>query len=207
MAINFTKDSIFHTGMKEYNFDTSTHIGGWYIPENVCDDLINLYEEEKRNNNVRPGGFGIGGLDESHKKSTDMFIHPVDFRDKIPSYTPHLKKCLDAYKQKYVWCDEVAPYNIVENMKIQHYAPGEGFYGWHFENSGNLEFARRHLVFMTYLNTLDNAGTEFLYQNITTECHKGLTIIWPAVWTHTHRGVTNYESDKHIITGWFSFHE
>ena len=58
---------------------------------------------------------------------------------------------------------------------------------------------------MTYLNTLDNAGTEFYHQKIITPCQKGLTIIWPAHWTHTHKGVTNYVSDKYIITGWYSF--
>ena len=84
--------------------------------------------------------------------------------------------------------------------------PGEGFYRWHMENSGIGQTKLRHLVFMTYLNTLDNAGTEFLYQKTKMPCEKGLTVIWPAAWTHTHRGVTNYEGEKTIITGWFSFH-
>ena len=60
---------------------------------------------------------------------------------------------------------------------------------------------------MTYLNTLENAGTEFLYQNVTTPCEKGLTLIWPATWTHTHRGIVNYVGEKYITTGWYSFNE
>ena len=83
--------------------------------------------------------------------------------------------------------------------------PGDGFYKWHMENVGKNDSLYRHLVFMTYLNTLDDAGTEFYYQKTTTPCEKGLTIIWPATWTHTHRGVTNYKGEKSIITGWFSF--
>jgi hypothetical protein len=58
---------------------------------------------------------------------------------------------------------------------------------------------------MTYLNTLDNAGTEFYHQNLTTPCIKGLTLIWPSAWTHTHRGVINNDAHKFIITGWFNF--
>ena len=90
---------------------------------------------------------------------------------------------------------------------LQKTMPTEGYHDWHSE-SNNIACTNRTLVWSVYFNDVAEAGeTEFLYQNITTECHKGLTIIWPAVWTHTHRGVTNYVSDKHIITGWFSFHE
>jgi len=34
---------------------------------------------------------------------------------------------------------------------------------------------------------------------------KGLTLIWPADWTHHHRGVVSPTQEKYIITGWFSF--
>ena len=85
--------------------------------------------------------------------------------------------------------------------------PGDGFYKWHMENGGVGNSKFRHLVFMTYLNTLNNAGTEFYYQKTTTPCEKGLTIIWPSAWTHTHKGVINNDGEKYIITGWYSFHE
>ena len=29
--------------MKEYDIDYGSLIGAWYIPEDVCDDIINLY--------------------------------------------------------------------------------------------------------------------------------------------------------------------
>ena len=34
---------------------------------------------------------------------------------------------------------------------------------------------------------------------------KGLTLIWPADWTHLHRGVVSPSEEKYIITGWFDF--
>ena len=40
------------------------------------------------------------------------------------------------------------------------------------ENGGIGKSLYRHLTFMTYLNTLDNAGTEFWYQKTTTPCEK-----------------------------------
>jgi hypothetical protein len=34
---------------------------------------------------------------------------------------------------------------------------------------------------------------------------KGLTVIWPADWTFTHRGIVSPTQDKWIVTGWFNF--
>ena len=58
---------------------------------------------------------------------------------------------------------------------------------------------------MTYLNTVENAGTEFKYQKLKTNAVKGKTVIWPATWTHTHKGIVSDKKEKIIITGWFSF--
>ena len=189
--------------MKEYDIDYSSFIGGWYIPEDVCDDVIDLYNSEKEN--WIDGECGHNEVNYNYKKSTEMHINPPDYSKKLSTYLPQLSNCLNAYRQKYPYCDSVDVYNLLgTNIKIQHYKPGEGFYEWHHENDGRSTI-NRHLVFMTYLNTLDNGGTDFFHQKITTPCHKGLTVIWPAHWTHVHKGVTNYVSDKYIITGWYSF--
>ena len=63
----------------------------------------------------------------------------------------------------------------------------------------------RALVFMTYLNDVEDGGTEFLHQNVYTPAKKGLTLIWPAYWTHTHRGVVSKLKEKYIVTGWINF--
>ena len=191
--------------MKEYEIDHGSFMGGWYIPEEICDDLIELYHASKNLHMQGTVGVGEEKLDEKTKKNTEMCIHPNEFI-MIPTYLPYLNECLEEYKKKYPYSNMVNNYSITSNLKIQHYKPGEGFYEWHMENGG-FGSRTRHLVFMTYLNTLDNAGTEFYHQKITTPCQKGLTLIWPAHWTHTHRGVINYNSDKYIITGWYEFND
>jgi hypothetical protein len=55
---------------------------------------------------------------------------------------------------------------------------------------------------MTYLNNIVNGGTIFKYQKITTPSKKGLTLIWPPDFTHTHKGQI-VDKEKMIITGWF----
>ena len=63
----------------------------------------------------------------------------------------------------------------------------------------------RHLVFMTYLNDVPDGGTEWYYQDLKLPAEKGLTILWPADWTHTHRGIISMSTTKYIITGWYSY--
>ena len=58
---------------------------------------------------------------------------------------------------------------------------------------------------MTYLNTCKAAGTMFYYQNKTFKCKKGDTLIWPAAWTHTHKGQISTTETKYIITGWYCY--
>ena len=196
--------------MKEYKIDDDTFIGAWYMPEDVCDGVVDVLNSEQHK--LVDGEIGAWGeegrakINTNFKKCKELYIYPTEF-EKISPYIFSLAECLELYKKRYPYADMVNAYSLQGNaIKIQYYGPGDGFYEWHTENVGEGNTLYRHLTFMTYLNTLDNAGTEFYYQKTTTPCEKGLTIIWPAGWTHTHRGVTNYEGEKTIITGWFSFH-
>jgi hypothetical protein len=51
----------------------------------------------------------------------------------------------------------------------------------------------------------DQGETEFYHQNIKIKPEKGLTIIWPADWTFTHRGLPSLTQEKFVVTGWFSY--
>ena len=189
---------------KEYDLYYASLMGGWYIPDNVCDEVVEVY-----NNNESlwvSGKVGAAPIkDYEIKKSTELIIHPHNFKY-IHNYLIHLGNLIEKYKAKYPFCDNTTTeWSLWGNIKIQHYKPGEGFKAWHAENGGFANHKMRHLVFMTYLNTSD-AGTEFSNQKIITPCHKGLTLIWPTAWTHTHRGVISNSQEKTIITGWYDFH-
>ena len=60
-----------------------------------------------------------------------------------------------------------------------------------------------------YLNTIekDFAGeTEFLYQKLRVQPEKNKLLIWPADFTHAHRGnVVFGQNPKYVITGWFTY--
>ena len=116
-----------------------------------------------------------------------------------------LQECYDLYVEKYSTLDS---HKInCTNIKIPKTTPGEGYHVWHSEKSG-ME-SKRVLVYILYLNTLEpeQAGeTEFLYQQKRIKPVENTVIIWPAAFTHTHRGNTVFgEKSKYIITGWFYF--
>ena len=59
---------------------------------------------------------------------------------------------------------------------------------------------------MTYLNDVTDGGeTEFLHQKFKIKPEKGLSIIWPADWTFTHKGVVSPTQTKYIATGWYEY--
>ena len=175
-----------------------------YIDKKVCDDLINFYE---RSPNKRRGEIGHQDgsiVDEEKKKNKEVILN-----SSIPeaqAYLLELAKINTEYKKKYIWSDKNhKPWNI-SAFKIHKYEPGEGYYIWHFENNGSVGSITRHLVFSTYLNDVKDKGeTEFYYQKIKIKAKKGKTIIFPAAWTHTHRGIASTKNIKYIVTGWYNY--
>ena len=194
--------------MIEHEFPYESFIGGWYIPDTICVNLIEEFKRARENGHTKRGEQERGGkiyVDKEHKDSEDLTIDPSYMENPIDNYRDYLQKCLDQYVKKYEHANKINPYNINEAYTIQYYKPGGGFKNWHSERAK--ASYKRVLVFMTYLNDIDDGGTEFYYQNLITPAKKGLTIIWPAEWTHTHKGQISHTKEKYIITGWYSFNE
>ena len=90
-------------------------------------------------------------------------------------------------------------------FKVHQVNQGEGYYDFHIENA-NRDVATRVLTFMTYIEKPESGGeTEFLFQSKRIEPEVGTTIIWPAYFTHPHRGNPVLSGRKTYITGWYSF--
>jgi hypothetical protein len=115
-----------------------------------------------------------------------------------------LQRCYDEYSLEYDILKDL-PIRC-SSVKIQKTNPGGGYHIWHCEqNAGDM--GNRVLAYSLYLNTLDEncAGeTEFLYQKLRVPPKENSLAIWPAAYTHTHRGnVVHGNKAKYIITGWF----
>lgn len=185
-------------------------IGQWDLEDpSVCEDLIDFFNNDPWACQTKcPGTVYTSQnlVDPAKKKSTDLYILPKEFG--IPcvnKYQVELNKVVKKYIEKYEWCAKCGPVHLLEGFNLQHYKPEEGYYIWHTERfGGNPPETLRHLVFMTYLNDVTDKGeTEWLYQKLKITPRKGLTVIWPAEWTHVHRGIASPTQEKYIATGWF----
>lgn len=179
--------------MKTLDIPKEHFIGSYFINEKVCDDMINFFWSNKHYHAQTK-------MNHSVKKCVEMGINPnVNVFEPNNSYLKEIKKCVTEYMKEYNLNNKM---HINEPYNIQHYNKGDGFYSWHCERTTK-KFADRYLVFMTYLNDVEDGGTEFFNQNIEIKARKGLTLIWPTDFTHTHRGVISKTKEKIIITGWF----
>ena len=188
--------------MIEHELPYESFIGGWYIPENICNNLIDYF---KKNKKLSEKGKTLSGINLDIKDSLDLSITIDDFKNKevLNEYALKLIEVLQLYQNRFTYCKEMALFDLTENCNIQYYKPKGGFKKWHFER-GNLNLSSRVLTFMTYLNTVEDGGTDFYYQKLSLPAKKGLTLIWPTDWTHTHKGQIS-SKEKYIITGWFNF--
>jgi len=178
-------------------------IAGWYTTDTaVCDSILNYFNTSK---NKHVGYTGQYVIDKTIKDSIDCKIEDNTILTEY--FFKILNPCIEQYKIKYPYCDHYNPWSLVDSVNIQQYLPNGGYYQWHTERTSNAQpFSSRHLVFMTYLNSVTDQGeTEFFHQKIKIKPEKGLTIIWPADWTFTHRGISSPTEEKFIVTGWLNF--
>ena len=199
------KSNIFNLKQHDYPYDS--FIAGWYIPENICDGLLEYYHANIKN--VQDGVIGTKGnastniVKKSVKDSLDLSLSPNENSSEVQSYKSYLLACLNNYNEYYEYANSNYSHNLNVNFNLQRYKIGGGFKKWHFERSHPTSISRV-LVFMTYLNNVEDGGTEFYYQKLKTKAKKGLTLIWPTDFTHTHRGIVSKTKEKYIVTGWFT---
>lgn len=184
-------------------------IGSWILePISLCDELIDYFElhqgKQKR-------GVIEFGLDLDTKNSVDITILPNEFKspgnEVFNKYFQSLFDCHKDYLAQWTFLATLAENLEIGSFNLQRYQSGQHFQKIHAERT-SLNTLHRVLAWMTYLNDVDEGGaTYFSHYDIEVQPRKGLTLIWPAEWTHAHKGGVVNEGSKYIITGWMNFSE
>ena len=113
-------------------------------------------------------------------------------------------KCYPLYEEQFPSLKDSGRHSSY-SFKMQKTKLSEGYHIWHYESS-NREISNRLLTWMVYLNDVEEGGeTEFLYQSMRVKPKQGTLLIWPAAFTHTHRGNPPLSNEKYIVTGWTEF--
>ena len=118
----------------------------------------------------------------------------------MQQYNLVIGSCLEKYVNEY---EALMDYRYQQvYLNVQRTKPGEGYHSFHFEK-GSLGTNRRVAATMMYLNTVEEGGeTEFLYQHKRFKPVAGQVLIWPAGFTHVHRGLPPLKGEKYIATSW-----
>lgn len=165
----------------------------------ICDDLLNFYDtctylikQEYDGTRYSEG-----------KESTDLHCHTMLARNEkcLNDYLTKLTELVSDYFRDYPQAGLINCH-VAPMFNIQRYKPNQGYKAWHSERGMGRVNRERYLVWMTFLSDNPDGGTEWLYQDKYVPAVKGKTVIWPAEWTHTHRGVIDKKLEKTIITGW-----
>lgn len=194
--------------LPKYNLNPN-FIGSWTLsPLSTCDELISYFESNKKIQ--RRGASGIG-INKNIKNSTDIVINPnyinIPGNDVFRRYAVSLFECYKDYIAQWPFV-KILPNNLqIGSFNIQRYESGQHFQKIHTERGG-LNTLHRVFAWMTYLNDVESkhgGSTVFVHYDLEIQPQKGLTLIWPAEWTHAHKGNLLSAGSKYIITGWIDF--
>lgn len=115
-------------------------------------------------------------------------------------FLPNIREYVEEYFTKY----SILSQNkfLLYDIKATKINNGGGYHTWHYENQ-TYTSSNRVLAIQLYLNTVKEGGeTEFLYLNKRINAEQGKVLIFPAGFTHTHRGNPPIEQNKYIVTSW-----
>ena len=177
-----------------------------------CERIIDYFNHDDRSHRGRVIGAGDAYIDEI-KQSTDLYIHFGNMwcHESDNKYNeiilPAVQHAVNQWVESHEFLATLPSFSTFESYNIQHYKDGEGYFGLHCECQPDKEtdaFVYRMGAWMIYLNDAES-GTEFPYQEIILEPKQGLCVVWPAYYTHPHKGVTPNRGDKYIATGWINF--
>lgn len=199
-------------------FEFDDFIGVWenFMPPGVCDEIIAYAERNFETGSIIYSMEDMNDYtedDETIYESADVYGGELNRKDYAFLMNYHnrklttainsiLRSCAKHYVNKYQSLMNISM--ISTDIKLQKTPPGGGYHLWHCEN-GLLTHSARELVWMIYLNDMPDgeAETEFMYQRRRIKPTKGTVVMWPAGFTHTHKGNTVLTQDKYIITGWY----
>ena len=191
---------------KKMNIDNFIGVFDNYIPKELCDNAIKLFEDkDKFNQTVNRIGFEQASI--LQKQDQQFFMNGTN----IDAWWTELKGLMAnldiAWNHYETHSGCKAAYGIDEffytTMKIQKTLPTEGYHVWHIEHGKGFNNEPRAFVFTIYLNDIEDGGeTEFLNFSKRIKPKTGRIVIWPAGFPYVHRGNPPLSGKKYILTSW-----
>ena len=203
-------------GKAEYNDFIAVYKN--FMPSAVCNDIVSFYNEwkeqavqahmEKDLRSRQPFDNYEQSMAGSNQFATGE-LGRNDLSIMMETLNTPLTARINQYLQSAVndYCAQYKALNTTPltswAVKFQETPEGGGYHVYHYERGSWSETARE-LVWMIYLNEdFEGGETEFLYQKRRIDPTIGTLVIWPAGFTHTHKGNIVRKGTKYDVTGWY----
>lgn len=198
--------------------DVKNFIAMWdnAVSNEYCDQLIEWWNQSEMTvvsdpskqvfadtYDVRDGGKANGA---KNRKDVSYFLEKTGSPEIQKPMIDAIRACVAEYQQHYPNLESYHLYSY--EIKVQKTPPHGGYHVWHHEHSTDSSMSRI-LTWTLYLNDIPEGEgeTEFLYQGMKVQPKKGRFCLFPAGFTHLHRGNPPYSCDKYIATGWIKCRE
>ena len=196
--------------MKEKNF-ISIYDNALTPPE--CKFIRDYHDSDDYLLSIRQEGKTLGDTVQKHWKDSHdrymaMYIDGAYQNNGVNNIiAKSIKEYIEKYKEENPELNLLNKWVIRDNYNLQKYSPGGGYHILHCENYNTGNHRTNILAWMYYLNTVrEGGGTYFSNFDLTVNAEEGRLVIWPAYWTHFHKGIVSKTYDKYIATGWFCLH-
>ena len=189
------------------NVDNSIFVSKTMFPDELCDGLVGVFKN--KSNKFDKSHFAKNNIGHERKDEAcflddfeiDM-LSDIGNRGITNEVNAFLMDALSEYSETYTALKNIPIRST--RQKLQMTKKSGGYHRWHQEQSTE-ETAHRILAWTVYLNNVEEGGeTEFLYQSKRIKAKKGKILIFPAAFTHLHRGNPPLSGDKYILTGWWN---
>jgi hypothetical protein len=206
MEMNLNNKGIYNGENRQISLDQFIGIFPNAISDDLCSDFVNYF------NAISEQGLTMSTMEESGTPRIlrkDEVIHiprglPVQcFPEGLcKSLWKNISECFNIYSIEYT----IARPMTCHHFKAHRVQPSGGYHIWHHEQDYTSPY--RALAWHLNLEVPKMGGeTEFLFQSMRVEPKVGQLAIWPAGFTHKHRGNPPLEGQKTYLTGWFSLVE
>ena len=156
-----------------------------FLSNNECDELVEKYKNL------------TSEFDNNKYGYSSYFTNNITFSDQ-------LKTLIDTYTKTFKE-SALTPYPwVLKELRFKWFKPGNWFKDFHCEHG--YDNNKRVLNFMIYLSD-HNCGTEF-YKGEVIKSIKGRVAMFPAYFTHLHRGQQCPDNhDRYIMGGYFNYED
>ena len=169
------------------------------ISPDFARQLIAMFEENpEQHENITLGEHrSFQQVTLQQHKDWEPFVAPLQnvFYEYIENYMSDCNITPKMFPQQFAF----------EQFRLKRYRPNDEDHFDDHVDVGDMNSARRFLVFFLYLDDNKGGHTEFPQSNVSVQPQTGRMLMFPPMWTHLHAGRKPIDKPKYIIGSYLHY--